>query len=254
MINEANYFQTIDTKTKGNQNLKLVGCNHGTPQSPGDFYERRAFYEEVGEWADSFILEQSAYREFHESPFFHNISQLAYHQNKRIYAVDPINERSMNLQKRLEKKYELSEDIYKMRLKEGYKSRVSREKYKTKHPEGTEIHYHNHVKEDWWKFSYGVDDWRNVVIATLLTEKISQLKDKNILAIHGGGHTRPINFYLKNPKIREQKLQQYNRFNEAGTSCIKEFIPRPDLCDKNESCWERNLIPLEANFTWIRWN
>src|SRR3989339_57944 len=106
---------------------------------------------------------------------------------------------------------------------------------------------YDYDKEVYVKIAHGINDWRNVVIAKGLAEKISQLPAENIVAIHGAQHTRPIAFYINNPELRQQKFEGYKRFNEVGRQGIKKFTPVFDINNMDKCIWKRELILPDAH-------
>src|SRR3989339_809992 len=130
---------------------------------------------------------------------------------------------------------------------EGFTGKVSYERYKKDHPFEGYIDYLNNMGEFYFKIAHGINDWRNVVIAKGLVEKISQLSAENIVAIHGAQHTRPIAFYINNPELRQQKFEGYKRFNEVGRQGIKKFTPVFDINNMDKCIWKRELILPDAH-------
>jgi len=233
------YYKTICTKLDSGQNLKLVGCKHGDWWNKSDFGIREKEYNELISWSDILVLEQPFLAEFYEEPFSKKISKIVYTQNKRICIVDPQNEKTDKFHEESYEKYVKSEKFC-MAIEEGNGNLISICDCKQKNNGPFDyIRYIDSMSDFWWKISFGESDWRNIRIAKGLEEEISQLNAENILAIHGGIHTRPIHFYLKNPKFRETKLRRkYSELEMLGEKGIKIYSP-VKCKDKQEQAWER---------------
>src|SRR3989339_764833 len=169
-----------------------------------------------------------------------------YDYDKEVYVIDPNNVRANNFQKFLCEHFEKDGKLP-LEIHEGFTGKVSYERYKKDHPFEGYIDYLNNIGEFYFKIAHGINDWRNVVIAKGLAEKISQLPAENIVAIHGAQHTRPIAFYINNPELRQQKFEGYKRFNEVGRQGIKKFTPVFDINNMDKCIWKRELILPDAH-------
>jgi len=240
----------IELKVNGKY-LTLVGSNHGkfsfSKCGESDFLKRKYFYEGLIDESDIVVLEQPVGGEFYEDiSFFAKLGLIAYDSNKEIYIIDPNNVRANNLQKFLCENFEKDGKLP-LEIHEGFTGKVSYERYKKDHPFEGYIDYLNNIGEFYFKIAHGINDWRNVVIAKGLAEKISKLDAENIVAIHGAQHTRPIAFYINNPELRQQKFEGYKHFNEVGRQGIKKFTPVFDINNMDKCIWKRELILPDAH-------
>ena len=233
------HYKTICTKLDSGQNLKLIGCKHGDWWNKSDFHLRKEEYIQSLNGADILVLEQPFLAEFYEEPFFKMISQIAYNKNMSICTIDPLNQNTDSLNDKFYEKY-IESKKFCMAFEEGNGNLISMCECHEKHRDPFDvIKYANTLSDFWFKISFGEFDWRNIRIAKGLDEEISKLDVENILAIHGGFHTRPIHFYLKNPKFRETKLRRkYSEFEMLGEKGIKLYAPAK--CEnKQEQAWKR---------------
>lgn len=70
--------------------------------------------------------------------------------------------------------------------------------------------------------SYGLMDFRNLIIAEGI-EKLTEIRDGKIVAIHGDAHSNPVDYYLMNPIARKKRLA-YFPYEQIAEARIKKFV------------------------------
>jgi hypothetical protein len=230
------YPHEIIKKQVGNSKVELVGVTHTSEF----FNSHRKFYErKIEESPEGIILEQPINFEFWEKPgdnrFYSHLGEIAYRNKINVYQTDPINIKStvIDYSLFLPGTELLSKGTSKKSIKMTRKEFLKRLGLSFS---GASIVYGSFIPYAYVKtlvgeipkvdfFSYGGTDWRNVKIAEGIEKICEKENPKKLTAFHGAGHTKQIEAYLNNTKIREMKNVLYAPLNFCGIKGARKYIP-----------------------------
>ncbi|RJQ15932.1 hypothetical protein C4573_07315 [Candidatus Woesearchaeota archaeon] len=217
--------------------LTILGVEH----KPEFFQQYQPMLEDFVKSHDAIVLEQTVGGNFWESGFYGSIGELARKQGKKVYQVDPLGWKPIFL------------DVVNAgiglallyQLITGSKSAetTTRRNFLKKMCQfavgvpllagtlavrnvqsilalDTTIHY---GIDD--ALGYGLQDYRNIVIAEGLIRLCQEAEDFHTLgSIHGAAHSETVHEYLLSPNKRQKRLA-YLPYDMLGNTQIREYTP-----------------------------
>jgi len=227
-------FEPLKERISGTE-VTIVGVEH-----EGRFFERyRSFFEEAVHQNDSVVLERNPLAEFSRDRFYGKIGSLAHEQRKSVYQADPLTGLSIIMEpaiitlllgtaaganfEGLGRRRITRRDFLKLA---GLSAVAASVIGGTHH--GTLLR--EFLGEDFseydWKdlLSYGDKDFRDIRIAEGLGRIAQEGRERNLLSLHGSGHTGGIREYLRSPALRNKKYL-YLLHELMGRTKIKEYRP-----------------------------
>ncbi len=208
--------------------ITIIGVQH----TPEFLNSHKSFFEDRVAESDVMVLEQSIGGEFWESPFFGAVGKIAHSKQKRIYQIDPLTMQSGLIDIFGIPTICISGIVHELR-----NEKTDRRKFLKKigkigvysyllsgtFPAKMSIIYGS---ED--IYSYGLTDYRNVMIADGI-ERLSRQTDgiRKIVSIHGNAHADTVRGYIKDSEIREIKKNLYLPYDNKVLSKtkIREYVP-----------------------------
>ena len=235
----------LERKIEGKE-VTILGVTH-TKES---FEKYRNFFKKLVSSSDALVLEQiaatSVHNFQHEPTFFGPFAELARSQGKKVYSADPTIRSGIKYNQQMGAKAMFANILglwvgltgVRLGSKALIAVGVSAELLSFSLLFGSDkfdaFRYLHLDKDMEWidALAFGYHDYRNLKIAKGIRRICQQKDEKRLLAVHGDGHSRGIDFYLAHPSLANAKSLVYWNYERIARNCefsdVREYIPRTD--------------------------